>query len=156
VSGYWRWLLPVGVLAAAAVASAAVAAPPADGYTRHTAIPASLGTTTFDSTNAPKSKNSCGSNDGDGHFVYFKWDATESATITADTQGSAYDTVMIVYLNGKQIGCNDDTNTSGTCGGSATHCSVVTFDSVEGRTYYFAVGAYDGDDGGDTHLNLSD
>jgi hypothetical protein len=158
-----RYRILLGVLLALAVpaigAASASSAPAGEGFSKKTAVAATLGSNTFDSTNASGTlRRGCGSSDGNGHVVWFTWTATESATITADTLGSAYDTVLYVFQGGKLLGCNDDTDLGTECPTGAVNpvCSEVVFDAVEGKTYYFAVAAFDGDAGGDTHLNLSD
>jgi hypothetical protein len=106
-----------------------------DGLTRDSAIPATLnGTTTTDSTNATGtitrvgSSGTCGP---DGHVVWFKWRATESATITATTLGSAYDTVLYLFRDGKFVDCHDDTGLGTDCpaGSGVDHCSKLVFES---------------------------
>jgi hypothetical protein len=143
-----------GLVVVALGAGVAVSAPPGDGFTRHTAIEASGSlpvTRTIDSTNAPHSigRNTCGSSERDSHVVWFKWTATTGpGPIDADTVGSSYDTVLYLFNpGGKLIGCNDDAF------GALT--SFVQFRSVVGKTYYFAVAAYDDTAGGDTHLNIN-
>jgi hypothetical protein len=145
-----RYRILLGVLlalAVVAIGAAGASSAPGEGFSKHTAVAATLGTTTFDSTNASGMLGRGCTRDKNGHVVWFTWTATESATITADTLDSAYDTVLYVFQGGKLIGCNDDT---------VDVASEVVFDSVEGKTYYFAVAAFDGSAGGDTHLNLSD
>jgi hypothetical protein len=155
-----RYRVLLGALAGLAIvalgATVAVAAPPGDGFTRHTAIEVTLPSTTgpIDSTNAPHSISrriggqSCSSAGTDGHVVWFKWEATLSTgPINVDTLGSTYDTVLYVFQQGKLIECNDDAF-------QGTVHSFVDFFSVAGKTYYFAVAAFDGDAGGDAELTI--
>jgi hypothetical protein len=160
-----KWSLPVALLIAVVAAAVALGAAALPGFSRHTAIDIALNSTeTFDSTDAPGTISRTDPQTGSpcsvttsSHVVWFTWKATVSDTITATTVGSDYDTVLYVFRAGKLIGCNDDDPTlgSGCPAGGDEHCSAVTFTSVEGRRYFFAVGGFSSASG-DAHLNLFD
>ena len=146
--------LPLGLLASAVIATGALAAS-SPGFSKHTAVDATLnGTATVDATNAPHAthNSACGVKTND-HVVWFKWTASETGSITADTANSYEDTVLFVYQGAKEIGCNDDNN-SVACNYDS-NCSQVVFDATEGQTYYFAVASYDGSSGALVNLDLS-
>jgi hypothetical protein len=73
--------------------------------------------------------------------VWYAWEAPGSASITADTFGSDYDTMLSVYTGSPglltQVACNDDA-------GGGTQ-SELTFQAEAGRIYYLmAAGASGG------------
>ena len=69
--------------------------------------------------------------------VVYAITATRSGTITVDTSGSAYDTVLYVgnTCGGSTLGCNDDTAGLGLQ-------SRVAFAATAGTTYYVVVDGY--------------
>lgn len=73
------------------------------------------------------------SNCGLGHTVWYQFTPSADATLTADTFGSDFDTVLAVYVDepGLEIDCNDD---------SGSLQSMVTFQVTAGTTYFFQVG----------------
>jgi hypothetical protein len=91
-------------------------------------------TATLDTTDpAP----GCG-NGARGRSVWYRFTAPTSGTLTANTFGSNYDTILAVYTGScgafTPTGvCNDDT------GGAQ---SRVSFQATSGRTYYFLVTSY--------------
>ena len=152
---YRKLLVALTVLAVASAVTAPVAlsAPPEPGFSKSTAIDADFGTTLIDSTNAPRSiRQGCGDTKND-HAVWFKFETTTPATITADTTDSftdeleSVDTVLAVYARGKRIDCNDDID-------STNHWSRVTLSAEAGTTYYFSVASFDQTTGGIIRLNL--
>jgi hypothetical protein len=155
-----RWKALGAALAASALlaASTALAAPSSEpGFSKKTAIPVIVGGNA--SVNSGTSTNTvtrpkCGDLDnGNGHAVWFKFTATTSQDLTADTAGSEYDTVLDVYQRGKFLGCNDD-DFSGSLCGSVDRCSTVGFFATAGRTYYFRVAAFSTTPGDNTLLSL--
>ncbi|MDC0359490.1 S8 family serine peptidase, partial [Acidimicrobiales bacterium] len=83
--------------------------------------------------------------------AWWTWVAPASNTVTIDTLGSDFDTVLGVYTGNTlatlvSIGCNDDTNTS--------LQSSVTFEANAGTTYHIQVSDYY-DTGGNITLNIT-
>jgi hypothetical protein len=147
---YATFFIITALLLAGAFAANALAANP--GFSKSTAIAVSFGSSgTIDSSLSttldrhPK----CGSPDGNGHVVWFTATAPTTGTVTADTLGSVYDTVLTVYERGKFVACNDDAS------GLPGRVSQVTFNVVAGKKYYFQVAAFSTVDGGSTVLNLT-
>lgn len=73
-----------------------------------------------------------------GSSVWYRYQPPSTTHLSADTSGSAFDTVLIAYRQGTDgsltsLGCND--NTSAT----ATH-SFLPFYAEAGKTYYIQVG----------------
>ena len=81
--------------------------------------------------------------------VWYKTTPTTSGTLSVDTFGSRYDTVLAVYTgsrgNLRQRGCNDD------AGSSQSKVNVAT---TAGTTYYIMVSSYVMVDAGTLTLNL--
>ena len=82
--------------------------------------------------------------------AWWSWTAADSGTVTVDTFGSDFDTVLAVYTGDSlttlsEVASNDDT---------ATVQSEVTFNAVAGTTYQIAVDGF-GDAAGAIDLNLS-
>lgn len=94
-----------------------------------------------------------GTNTPVGSSVWYKWVAPSSGSITFDTIGSDFDTVIGVYTgavltNLTEIAGDDES------GGNSN--SQVNFVTTAGTTYYIAVYGYDNDpfaDEGDIQLN---
>jgi len=87
-----------------------------------------------------------------GASVWIAWAATTSRTVTLNTQGSSFDTLLAVYTGSSvsslaQVASNDDSPAGHTL------TSALTFNAVAGTTYYFAVDGYRGATGSIT-LNL--
>jgi uncharacterized delta-60 repeat protein/uncharacterized repeat protein (TIGR01451 family) len=88
-----------------------------------------------------------------GASVWYQWIAPLSGTVTFDTIGSDFDTVLAVYTGGAvnsltQVVADDDS------GGNLT--SKVSFTAVQGTTYYISVNGFDSGFGaaeGDIALN---
>ena len=74
----------------------------------------------------------------DAQTLWFKFTATESARLTANTIGSNYDTELWLLTGSRRhltiLDCNDDL-----AGGGHPSRSSLTFDAVAGQTYYFMV-----------------
>jgi hypothetical protein len=80
-----------------------------------------------------------------GASVWFLWTPQVSQTVTVDTFGSSFDTLLGIYTGAKLsalklVASNDDAN-----GGTLT--SAVTFDAVAGTTYHIAVDGFGGSTG---------
>lgn len=78
--------------------------------------------------------------------VWWTWQAPASGTVSFDTHGSAFDTVLAVYtgselMNLAEVAANDDD-------GTTQHLySGVTFSAQSGIIYPIALGGYQGDTG---------
>jgi hypothetical protein len=94
---------------------------------------------------------SCGTGSGQhGHTVWFRLVAPATGTITADTSGSHYDTVLAARAGScgsfTQLACNDDT--------SGVHARIV-FPVVGGQTYYLEVASWGDTPAGSIALAVS-
>jgi subtilisin family serine protease len=119
----------------------------------------------FNATARSREPNeSCGSSAGSSATVYWRYNSTAYGTITADTFGSNYDTVLSafngcgitlnlgsgpLYLSPTQYACSDDS------GGTAQ--STITFAANPGIGYTFKVARYGTSYpvGGDAHFNFT-
>jgi hypothetical protein len=85
----------------------------------------------------------CG-NGSRGKSVWYRFTAPSAGTVTANTFGSSYDTILAAYVGSCGAftpvanACNDDT---------AGQQSRVSFDATAGRTYYFLTTAYSNNGG---------
>jgi hypothetical protein len=79
--------------------------------------------------------------------VQYQWTAPRTGTVTVDSIGSDYDTVLAVYGTSGcvELDCNDDAPDDGS--GSYERASQVTFEAVEGTTYVIVLSGYSGADG---------
>jgi len=87
-----------------------------------------------------------------GKSLWWKWTATSNGTVSLDTLGSDFDTLLGVYAGTAvnkltAVASNDDAS-------SGVVTSALTFNAVAGKTYYIAVDGYNGISG-DIDLNLS-
>jgi hypothetical protein len=85
-----------------------------------------------------------------GKSVWYAWTAPASGTVTFDTSGSDFDTLLAVYRgssvdNLTTIAANDDAEDGG-------YTSRVDFSAVQGVEYRIAVDGYDAEEG---HIVLS-
>jgi hypothetical protein len=86
--------------------------------------------------------------EGGTHSVWYVWQAPASVSVTIDTLGSGYDTVLAVYTgtavsNLGLVARNDDKEPF------VVQASEVTFSAVGGTIYKIAVDGYNDDNGGD-------
>ena len=77
---------------------------------------------------------------GTASSVWYRWTATASGSVTVDTIGSSFDTVMAVYAGSSltsltKLAADDE-------GGGSDGASRVAFNVVTGGTYFIAVGSY--------------
>lgn len=83
-----------------------------------------------------------------GRSLWFAWTAPANTTVSLDTIGSSFDTLLAVYTgtaltNLALLAANDD-------GGGINFNSRLTFAATEGVTYLIAVDGYNGASGGVT------
>jgi hypothetical protein len=139
-----------------ASASGSRAAVSNDNFANATIISGTSITTTGTNTGATKEAGepNHGGNAG-GKSVWYVWTAPTSGTVSVDTHGSSFDTLLGVYTGASvssltTIASNDDDP----AGGTAT--SKVTFAATAGTIYYIAVDGYGGVAGSITlHLTLT-
>ncbi len=79
---------------------------------------------------------------GSGNSVWWAWTATAAGTVTIDTNGSSFDTVLAVYRGSSVTGLtvlayDDDVS-------STNVTSKVSFTVTQGATYYIAVDGFKG------------
>jgi photosystem II stability/assembly factor-like uncharacterized protein len=81
---------------------------------------------------------------GRARSIWYRFTAPANASVTANTSGSAYDTILTVVTGSPgaftQVACDDD-------GVAAGGASRVTFTASAGVTYFFMVSAFVGDGG---------
>jgi hypothetical protein len=124
---------------------------PANSFANRTALSGSSVTVSGTNVNATKEAgepNHVG-NIG-GKSVWWTWTAPTSGSVTINTAGSNFDTLLSVYTGSAVssltlVASNDDV--------AGTQTSLVTFNAVAGVTYQIVVDGYDGASGNIT-LNL--
>lgn len=77
----------------------------------------------------------------DGASIWWKWTAPANGTLTVNTLGTNFDTLLAAYTGGSvdslsQLAANDDTS-------DTERRSTVTITVSNGTTYYFAVAGWD-------------
>ena len=82
---------------------------------------------------------------GSARSIWYRWTAPAGGTLTLNTQGSSYDTLLAVYTGSAvssltQRAVNDDS-------GSGARWSRVTFPVTAGMTYSVAIDGYNGSSG---------
>jgi len=136
--GITRLALPA-ILAAGltmTVAGPALAAVPTnDDFANATVVSATPFTDAVDTTDATsQATDSTGC--GGSHSVWYAYTASHNGTLTFDTSGSSFDTLLSAYTGTEgsltQVACNDDANNG--------LQSQVSFDVTSGTTYHFMVG----------------
>jgi hypothetical protein len=129
------------------------AAPANDNFSSATSISGSSGQTTSSNVGATKesSEPSHAGKHGEAS-VWWRWTALSSGSVTIDTNGSNFDTVLAVYT-GSSVGGLSEVVSDDDGGDGAQ--SLVTFDAVSGTTYRIAVDGYNSDDTGNIVLNWS-
>ncbi|HET6398846.1 MAG TPA: S8 family serine peptidase, partial [Candidatus Thermoplasmatota archaeon] len=115
--------------------------PANDNFARASTITASPHTSTQDTTGATVESSEPAPCGLIAATVWYKFTPASSATVTVDTYGSNYDTVLAAYegpaLNSlTNLACNDDS-----AGG---YQSIISFQVVAGQTYYVQAGGYRG------------
>jgi hypothetical protein len=141
-------LRKVGLLALLVLGGAlsAVAAPVNDNFASATVITGVSGATsgsTVGATKEPGEPNHAGN--AGGASVWFNWVAPANGTVTFNTEGSSFDTLLGVYIGASVstlglVASNDDVLYPDTT-------SAVTFVAVSGTEYRIAVDGYSGASG---------
>jgi Ca2+-binding RTX toxin-like protein len=77
-----------------------------------------------------------------GATVWYSMTVSANSSVTVDTQGADFDTILAVYTGSSlgslsRVTCNDDI-------GGGDHTSSVNFSAVPGTTYWIQVGGYGG------------
>jgi len=126
--------------------TAASAAPANDAFATPTAISGSSGATSGSSLTATKEAGEPphGGNTG-GASVWFRWVAPASGTVTFNTLGSGFDTLLGVYT-GASVGALTPVASNDDIQPPARH-SAVTFAAAAGAEYRVAVDGYGGASG---------
>ncbi len=122
-----------------------VAVPPNDNFASVRTISGSQGTTNGTNIRATKQTgepNHAG-NTG-GASVWYNWTAPASGSVTIDTIGSTFDTLLAVYTGSSVGSLTTVASDNGSAGNGA---SRVTFTATSGTTYRIAVDGYNGDMG---------
>src|SRR5437879_10634727 len=122
------------------------AQPSNDAFANAQPLSGSAGSVT--GSNAGASKESGEPNhagDPGGHSVWYRWTAPSSGSVTIDTLGSNFDTLLGVYTGNSvssltTIASNDDIS-------STIKQSRVSFTPMAGATYQIAVDGWNGDAG---------
>jgi hypothetical protein len=129
-------------------------APANDNFANATVLSGSSVTITGTNANATKEAGepNHGGNTG-GKSVWYRWTAPSSGTVTIDTHGSSFDTLLGAYtgtsVSALTTVASDDDDPAG-----GTTTSKVTFAATAGTTYMIAVDGYGGVAGSIT-LNVS-
>ncbi|MBI3869927.1 MAG: pre-peptidase C-terminal domain-containing protein [Verrucomicrobia bacterium] len=81
-----------------------------------------------------------------GHSIWYQWTAPATGTVTIDTIGSTFDTVLAAYIGDslsslEAVAADDD-------GANFNHNSLLTFPCTAGITYHIAVDGFSGASGG--------
>jgi len=99
--------------------------------------------TTANATKEPGEPDHAG-NSG-GHSVWYKWTALSTKSVTIDTIGSSFDTLLAVYT-GNSVGALSLVASNGDIGPGDLQ-SRVTFSATAGTVYRIAVDGFDGASG---------
>jgi hypothetical protein len=116
-----------------------------DQFANARTISGGNGSTTASTAGATKEPGepNHGGNSG-GHSIWFRWTAPASGTVTIDTNGSNYDTLLGVWtgsaVNGLTSVAQDDDSGAGLQ-------SLVSFSATAGTTYRIAVDGWNGASG---------
>lgn len=139
-------LCALSALLAPALAQAA--APANDNFADAQLVTGASGSFMSSSTGATKEAGepAHAGNTG-GASVWYSWTALSSGTVTIDTVGSSFDTLMGVYTGTSvstltAVASNDDIDTAG-----KVYQSRVSFSAVAGTTYEIAVDGWNGASG---------
>lgn len=144
------WFGVAIIIGLTAVTGTALAAPANDIFRKATAVDAVPFGATGDTTAATLERGEPLDCFGESGSIWFKYTAAESGTLTADTFGSGYDTVLGVYTGRRVnaltlVDCNDD---------AQDLQSQVVFEATAGETYDFRVSGFSNGSSGNVTFNL--
>jgi len=120
-----------------------VTPPPNDTCLTATPITSSTYTGSNDMATHTINPTTCADSTGDGQDVWFTFTLTATTTVTLETYGSTYDTVLYILqgsCTGAEVACDDD-------GGVSLDSYIST--SLAAGTYYLVLDAYGSYDYGD-------
>lgn len=150
LSAAWTRIMALAAMATglAMVQPAQAQAPANDNFANATVLPGfffSTNGTTINATFEPNEPLHDPFNSPGGHSVWYVWTATTGGTVTFNTFGSSFDTVLAAYI-GNSVGAlipvakNDDAP-------GLTLDSSITFTAFPGQQYRIAVDGYQSDFG---------
>jgi len=149
-------LLKLTVLIFVFSATFLMAAPENDNFNFATLLTDSTGTVTNDNRFATSESGELehAENSGPYHSIWYKWIALEDGTITINTKGSRFDTVLGMYygsaLNGlTEIASNDDEENE------FRRWSQLTTNVIAGNIYYFVIDGFDSTEDGRVVLSYN-
>jgi hypothetical protein len=140
-------LVLVGVLPSNALASPLADAPSNDNFLNAQVLDGPMGNVSASNVGATREDWEPSHASGTGSAsIWYIWTALSDGSMTFDTLGSDFDTLLAVYtwpnssgpLN--EVGSNDDASSNVTT-------SSVTFNALTGQLYYIAVDGYNGQSG---------
>ena len=127
--------------------TATTTAPANDNFASATTITGASGSTSGSNVGATMeaSEPKPSAQSDSGASVWYKWTAPSSGTVTLDTIGSSFDTVLAVYTGTaltslSEVESDDDSGNSG-------YTSKLTFQATSGTTYRIAVYGHDSETG---------
>ena len=120
------------------------AAPANDNFVNGTVV--SSNTIVWNGTNVGATKQAGEpsiAGNGGGASVWLTWTATKTSTVSLNTHGSSFDTILGVFTGSSvsaltTVASNDDDPAGGTL------TSALTFNAVAGTTYHIAIDGYNG------------
>jgi hypothetical protein len=128
------------------VSDVPVTPPPSNSFAGRTTLVGAIVIATGSNVGATKESNEPrhAGNRG-GKSVWWTWTAPVAGSVTIDTLGSSFDTLLAIYT-GSSVGSLTKVAANDEAGGN-THTSKVTFTAVAGRVYQIAVDGYRGESG---------
>ena len=140
-------MLSVGALTVALASPASAAPPRNDSYLNPAAIKRLPATkrlhSTADATLQAGEPIACFGGEGVDKTVWYAFTPPSSLSIQADTFGSDYDTVLVIYTwdgtSFTPVACNDDA--------SSPQSAIFEQQLTGGTTYYFQIGGFGGASG---------
>src|SRR5581483_11486726 len=141
----WSRLTGLLFIVLAMLAAASAQAQPAnDNFASATVITGGTGTISGSNVNATAELGEpVIAGLGGGHSIWYSWTASFTGSISFNTEGSSFDTVMAAYTGNSvnalvQVAANDDAV------GGVDLTSKITFPVTSGVTYHIGVDGYFG------------